>query len=100
MPECEYDKGLTKVILVPLILDIVAVSNSQEFVPVGANTNVSRLFNYTPPTAMEKIQGLGNDIMSYGKNNPLSVGKMALDVASPTPQQTQPISVLHRQRLT
>ena len=54
----------------------------------GNGANVSKLFNYTLPTSMEKIQGLGNDLLSYGKDNPLTVGKTALDLATPT---TQPI---------
>ena len=53
----------------------------------GNGANISRLFNYTPPTAMEKIQGAGNDLLSYGKDNPLTVGKTALELAAPTPQQ-------------
>jgi len=58
----------------------------------GNGANMSRLFNYTPPTAMEKIQGAGSDLLSYGKDNPLTVGKTALELATPTPQppiQTQ-----------
>ena len=53
----------------------------------GNGANISRLFNYTPPTAMEKIQGAGSDLLSYGKDNPLTVGKTALELATPTPQQ-------------
>jgi len=53
----------------------------------GNGANMSRLFNYTPPTAMEKIQGVGSDLLSYGKDNPLTVGKTALELATPTPQQ-------------
>ena len=52
----------------------------------GGGANMSRLFNYTPPTAMEKIQGAGSDLLSYGKENPASALKMGLDLS--TPQQT------------
>lgn len=42
------------------------------------NANMSKLFNYTPPTAMEKIQGLGTDAYTWAKENPLSAGNIGL----------------------
>lgn len=48
---------------------------------VGNNAltaNMSKLFNYTPPTALEKIQGLGTDAYSWAKENPLSAGNIGL----------------------
>jgi hypothetical protein len=42
------------------------------------NANMSKLFNYTPPTAMEKIQGAGTDLYSWAKDNPLSAGNIGL----------------------
>lgn len=48
---------------------------------VGDNAltaNMSKLFNYTPPTAMEKIQGLGTDAYTWAKENPLSAGNIGL----------------------
>ena len=44
----------------------------------GGGANISRLFNYTPPTALEKIQGLGTDAYSWAKENPLSAGNIGL----------------------
>ena len=40
--------------------------------------NMSQLFNYVPPTALEKIQGVGTDAYSWAKNNPLSAGTIGL----------------------
>jgi hypothetical protein len=48
---------------------------------VGNNAltaDMSKLFNYTPPTAMDKIQGFGNDAFSWAKNNPTSAGGFAV----------------------
>lgn len=55
--------------------------------------NMSKLFNYTPPTALEKIQGLGTDAYSWAKDNPLSAGNIGLkgiELANqpPTPVDT------------
>jgi hypothetical protein len=40
--------------------------------------NTSKLFNYTDPTMMDKIQGFGNDAFSFAKNNPVTTGGYAL----------------------
>lgn len=40
--------------------------------------NTSKLFNYTNPTMMDKIQGLGSDAFSFAKNNPVASGTFAL----------------------
>jgi hypothetical protein len=48
---------------------------------VGNNAltaNMSKLFNYTPPTAFEKIQGVGTDAYTWAKDNPLSAGNIGL----------------------
>jgi hypothetical protein len=39
---------------------------------------MSKLFNYTDPTMMEKVQGFGNDAFSWAKNNPTSAGGFAV----------------------
>jgi hypothetical protein len=44
----------------------------------GGGANMSRLFNYTPPTAWEKIQGAGTDAYTWAKDNPLSAGNIGL----------------------
>jgi hypothetical protein len=51
--------------------------------------NMSKLFNYTPPTALEKIQGVGTDAYSWAKDNPLSAGNIGLkgiELANQTPK--------------
>ena len=40
--------------------------------------NPAKLFNYTDPTMMEKVQGFGNDAFSWAKNNPTSAGGFAV----------------------
>lgn len=40
--------------------------------------DTSKLFNYTDPTMMEKIQGFGSDAFSFAKNNPVASGNFAL----------------------
>lgn len=53
------------------------------------NSNMSKLFNYTDPTMMEKVQGFGNDAFSWAKNNPMSAGGFALkgvEAATAKPQ--------------
>ncbi len=40
--------------------------------------NTSKLFNYTDPTMMDKVQGFGQDAYSWAKSNPLSAGGFAL----------------------
>lgn len=40
--------------------------------------DASKLFNYTDPTMMDKIQGFGNDAFSWAKNNPTSAGGFAV----------------------
>jgi hypothetical protein len=41
-------------------------------------SDMSKLFNYTDPTMMDKVQGFGQDAYSWAKNNPLSAGGFAL----------------------
>lgn len=41
-------------------------------------SDMSKLFNYTDPTMMDKIQGFGNDAFSWAKNNPTSAGGFAV----------------------
>jgi hypothetical protein len=41
-------------------------------------SDMSKLFNYTDPTALEKVQGFGNDAFSWAKNNPVTAGGYAL----------------------
>lgn len=40
--------------------------------------NTSGLFNYTGPTMLDKITGLGTDTYSFAKNNPIATGGFAL----------------------
>lgn len=40
--------------------------------------NPAKLFNYTDPTMMDKVQGFGNDAFSWAKNNPVSAGGFAV----------------------
>ena len=40
--------------------------------------NPTKLFNYTEPTMMDKIQGFGNDAFSFAKSNPVTTGGYAL----------------------
>ncbi len=40
--------------------------------------NTSKLFNYTEPTMMDKIQGFGSDAYSWAKKNPIASGNFAL----------------------
>lgn len=40
--------------------------------------NPAQLFNYTEPTAIDKIKGFGNDAFSWAKNNPTSAGGFAV----------------------
>jgi hypothetical protein len=40
--------------------------------------NPAQLFNYTEPTAMDKIKGFGNDAFSFAKSNPATTGGYAL----------------------
>jgi hypothetical protein len=41
-------------------------------------SDMSKLFNYTDPTMMDKVQGFGNDAFSWAKNNPTSAGGFAV----------------------
>lgn len=41
-------------------------------------SDMSKLFNYTEPTMMDKIQGFGNDAFSFAKSNPATTGGYAL----------------------
>ena len=50
--------------------------------------NMSRLFNYTPPTAWEKIQGAGSDAYSYVKDNPLNSASLAMKGIESANQKT------------
>lgn len=52
-------------------------------------SDMSKLFNYTDPTMMEKVQGFGNDAFSWAKNNPTSAGGFAvkgIEAATARPQ--------------
>jgi len=40
--------------------------------------NTSGLFNYTGPTMLDKVTGLGTDTYSFAKNNPIATGGFAL----------------------
>lgn len=53
--------------------------------------NMSKLFNYTPPTALEKIQGLGTDAYSWAKDNPLSAGSIGLKGIELANQPPKPV---------
>ena len=51
--------------------------------------NPAKLFNYTDPTMMDKVQGFGQDAYSWAKNNPLSAGGFAVkgvEAATAQPQ--------------
>lgn len=51
--------------------------------------NPAKLFNYTDPTMMDKIQGFGNDAFSFAKSNPATTGGYALkgiEAATAKPQ--------------
>jgi hypothetical protein len=41
-------------------------------------SDMSKLFNYTEPTMLDKVQGFGNDAFSFAKNNPMTAGSYAL----------------------
>jgi len=41
-------------------------------------SDMSKLFNYTPPTMLDKVQGFGNDAFSFAKSNPAATGGFAL----------------------
>lgn len=53
--------------------------------------NMSKLFNYTPPTALEKIQGVGTDAYSWAKDNPLSAGNIGLKGIELANQPPKPV---------
>jgi len=57
----------------------------------GGGTNISRLFNYTPPTAMEKIQGAGTDLYTWAKDNPVSAGNIGLKGVEYAMQPPKPV---------
>jgi hypothetical protein len=42
---------------------------------------------YQAPSFMDRLSNIPENAMNYVKNNPMSAGKMVLDVATPTPQQ-------------
>lgn len=65
----------------------------------GGNANISKLFNYTPPTAMDKITGLGTDVKNWVTENPmpaLSTGMQIATAQQPQPRQEQPIPPITR----
>lgn len=51
--------------------------------------NPAKLFNYTEPTMLDKVEGFGNDAFSWAKNNPMTAGGYALKgvEAINTPQE-------------
>ena len=54
-------------------------------------SDMSKLFNYTPPTMLDKVQGFGNDAFSFAKSNPASTGGFALkgiEAINAPPQKT------------
>jgi len=54
-------------------------------------SDMSKLFNYTPPTMLDKIQGFGNDAYSFAKTNPATTGGYALkgvEALTAAPQKT------------
>jgi hypothetical protein len=53
--------------------------------------NMSQLFNYVPPTALEKIQGVGTDAYSWAKDNPLSAGNIGLKGIELANQPPKPV---------
>ena len=55
------------------------------------NANMSRLFNYTPPTAWEKIQGVGTDAYTWAKDNPLNAGSIGLKGIELANQPPKPV---------
>jgi len=60
--------------------------------PLNA-VNQSTLFNYTPPTAMDKITGLGSDVKNWVTDNPMPSLRTGMDVATalnPPQAQAQP----------
>lgn len=55
--------------------------------PLNA-VDTSKLFNYTPPTTMDKVSGLGTDIKDWVVNNPMPALNTGIQVAGAlTPQQ-------------
>ena len=53
--------------------------------------NPAKLFNYTDPTALEKVQGFGNDAFYWAKDNPMTAGGYALkgvEAINAPPQKT------------
>lgn len=59
----------------------------------GGGANVSKLFNYTPPTAMDKVTGLGSDVKNWVTENPMPALSTGMNVATslnPTQPQAQP----------
>lgn len=61
---------------------------------VGNNAltaDMSKLFNYTPPTAWEKIQGAGTDAYTWAKDNPLSAGSIGLKGIELANQPPKPV---------
>ena len=64
-------------------------------IPLNA-VDTSKLFNYTPPTTMDKITGLGTDVKNWVTENPmpaLSTGMQFAGALSPQQQQqpSQPV---------
>jgi hypothetical protein len=59
--------------------------------PLGS-MNKSTLFNYTPPTAMDKVTGLGSDVKNWVTENPMPALSTGMNVATSLnpPPQAQP----------
>jgi hypothetical protein len=53
-------------------------SNATYTLEWSNNGTTYTAINYTEPTAMDKIQGFGNDAFSWAKNNPATAGGYAL----------------------
>lgn len=59
----------------------------------GTLGNTGKMFMNTPPTAWEKVQGLGSDTYSYVKDNPLNSASLAMkgiEFANQPPQKIRP----------
>jgi hypothetical protein len=58
----------------------------------GGGANVSKLFNYTPPTAMDKVTGLGSNVKNWVTENPMPALSTGMNIATSLnpPLQAQP----------
>jgi len=59
----------------------------------GGGANIANLFNYTAPTALDKIKGVGTDAYSWAKDNPLSAGNIGLKGFELANQQPPPMDL-------